>query len=392
MDRVPDTPRSEDAADARAGRGSQRRPGRVGAVAGIGIYVHWTFLLLVAWIMVSHLLQGHGVQAGIAGVAFIGMLFACVLLHELGHALVGKHYGIRTRDITLYPIGGVARLERIPERPAEELLVALAGPAVNVAIAAVAAVVVVATDSAFLPSHSGWMGAGLASTLFIVNISLAVFNLIPAFPMDGGRVLRAVLAMRMDYVRATQIAATAGQVIAVGFGILGVFYNWFLLFIALFVYIGAQQESHSVQTRSILAGVPVRAAMVKRFQALRTGDALELAIAELLAGTQQDFPVVENGDVVGFLPRRKLLEALSEGRQSERVGDVMLDRVIRVRDDEMIGDALDRIQQSDCDSAPVFRRDQLVGMLTLENVGEWMMVQASLRGANGRRPDSPGRP
>src|SRR5512142_2192383 len=188
---------------------------------GIDIYMHVTFLLIVLWVAFSYWVEFHNWNAVLGGIVFILLLFACVVLHEYGHALTARRFGVRTRDITLYPIGGVARLERTPEKPVEELWVAIAGPAVTLAIAIALFLVLAATGS--LPTlQSLTLASGsLIMRLFAVNVLLFVFNLLPAFPMDGGRVLRALLAMRMDYVRATQIAAGVGQAMAFIFGFVG---------------------------------------------------------------------------------------------------------------------------------------------------------------------------
>jgi Zn-dependent protease/CBS domain-containing protein len=354
-----------------------KRPGRLATIAGIDIYIHWSFVLLIAWIFMSHLMQGHGLGAGLEGAGFILAIFGCVLLHELGHALTAKRFGVRTRDITLYPIGGVARLERIPEKPSEELLVAIAGPAVNVVIAAVLFLWLSATGALPAAEDVHLVGGPFLAKLMAINIVLAVFNLIPAFPMDGGRVLRALLATRLEYVRATQYAATTGQVIAVLLGLIGLFGNWFLLFIAFFVFVGARGEAHSVQTRSVLAGVPVRAAMITRFTTLEASDTVERAVAELLSGSQQDFPVLERGRLIGVLPRDRLVRALAEGAQDASVGSITVHDCGVVDEREMLDAALARMQEAECRTLPVLRGDEIRGVLTIENIGEWLMVQSA---------------
>ena len=219
---------------------------RIGRIAGIEVYLHATFLLLLAWEALRHF-RAHGDPAeAVGGVVFVLVLFGIVVLHELGHALAARRYGIRTRDITLLPIGGVARLERVPGDPGQELVVALAGPAVNVVLAAA---LYIAMALGRGPSPFGealGVGGGFLDRLFWVNVSLALFNLLPAFPMDGGRVLRAALALRLDHVRATRVAASVGQGMAILFGILGLVYDPFLIFIALFVWLGAAEEAAKV--------------------------------------------------------------------------------------------------------------------------------------------------
>jgi len=224
---------------------------RIGRIAGIDVYVHATFLLLLAWVAVSHYLENQRLADAAYGLFFIITLFGIVVLHELGHALTARRFGIRTRDITLLPIGGLARLERMPEDPKQELLVALAGPAVNVVLAGVLIAILACTSGLATLNDVKLVGGSFLANLVVVNIALAVFNMLPAFPMDGGRVLRAFLAMRMDYVRATQVAANIGQALALMLGFIGLTSNNpLLIFIALFVWMGAAQEASMVQMKA----------------------------------------------------------------------------------------------------------------------------------------------
>jgi len=350
----------------------------LGEVAGIGVYIHATFLLIIVWVVLSHWMQGHGLATAIIGVVFVLAIFGCVLLHELGHALTAKKYGIRTRDITLLPIGGVARLERMPDDPKQELWVALAGPAVNVVISAVLYAWLRLTNGFEPLSQLGVASGSFAERLMMVNVFLVLFNMIPAFPMDGGRVLRAILAMRMDYTRATQIAATLGQGIAFLFGFIGLFTNPFLLFIAFFVWIGAAQEASITQIKSALGGIPVSRAMITDFRTLSANDSLARAIELILSGSQQDFPVVDDGRVVGMLTQVDLLVALAQHGQGAPVTEVMRRDFQVVDSSEMLEMVFIRLQTSECRTLPVTRNGQLVGILTMDNIGEFIRIQSAL--------------
>jgi Zn-dependent protease len=354
---------------------------KLGTVAGIGLYVHATFFLLVAWVGVTYWLAG-GSAAALSGIAFILALFTCVVLHELGHALTARRYGIRTRDITLLPIGGVSRLERIPDDPRQEVWVSLAGPAVNVVIAAALYAWLLLSQTLRPFSTLTMAGGPFLERLLLVNVSLAVFNLLPAFPMDGGRVLRALLAMRMDYVRATQISAQVGQAMALVFGLFGLFTNPFLVFIAFFVWIGAAQEASMVQMRTALSGIPVSRAMLTEFQTVASDDPAQRVLELVLAGSQQDFPVIDGGRLAGVLLRSDVLKALAQRGSEWRVRDIMRREFEVVDGADMLDTAFARLQSCNCHTLPVTNRGVLVGLLTMENVGEFLRIQSAL----GRSP------
>ena len=362
---------------------------KIAEVAGIGVYMHATFLLLIGFIVLSHWLQGNTIEGTLMGVLFILALFLCVLLHEFGHALSARRFGIKTRDITLLPIGGLARLERMPDKPVQELWVALAGPAVNVVISAALFLWLFATESLEALDTLGVSEGSFLERLMVVNLFLVVFNLIPAFPMDGGRVLRALLAMRMEYTKATQVAATLGQGIALVFGFIGFFTNPMLLFIAFFVWIGAAQESSMVQMKSSLSGIPVRSAMLTDFKTLRAENPLAKAIELILAGSQTDFPVLSGNRVVGILTKGDLLLALARQGQSGLVGDIMQREIETLDAQEMLEGAFLRLQQCPCHTAPVVDHGQLVGILTMDNVGELVAIQAALAGRLGLSRKNP---
>jgi Zn-dependent protease/predicted transcriptional regulator len=354
---------------------------KLGTFAGIDVYVYATFLILVAWLVLLEWSQGHRGGAILSGVLFILALFACVILHEFGHALTARRFGIPTRDITLLPIGGISRMERIPDDPRQELWVALAGPAVSVAIAAALFAFLLATGvPAPLKRIATWAGASFVEQLMFANIVLAIFNLLPAFPMDGGRIFRAALARYMDYSRATQVAANVGQGMAFLFGALGLFTNPFLLFIAFFVWIGAAQESAAVQMKAALVGIPVGDVTVTEFSSLSPSDPLTRPVEIMLHGTQQDFPVLENDRLVGILPRKDLLDGLSRGGPNVLVSAVMRQDYSIISGREMLQAALDKLQNSDCRVLPVVDRGKLLGLFTLENLGEFLSVRSALTG------------
>ena len=363
---------------------------RIGRVAGIPIFMHWTFLILIAWVILEQWLAGHDLVTALEGVGFVLALFGCVVLHELGHALTARRFGVVTSDITLLPIGGVARLQRIPEQPSQELLIALAGPAVNLVIVALLWTLGVRPPGNVAdPNHL--INARFWPRILEVNLVLFLFNLLPAFPMDGGRVLRALLAMRMDYARATRAAASIGQMMAIGFGLLGLTGgNPLLLLIALFVWIGAESEAVQVEERVMLKGVTVRAAMLTDYRTLTPFDTLGHAADLLLAGEQHDFPVVgADGRIVGILTRSDLLGGLAKTGREARVADVARTEVGSVDAAAPLGPAVTRLRTDEGPCLQVLEHGRLVGLLTLENVSELLMIRAALTSAPGNGSGTP---
>jgi Zn-dependent protease len=359
---------------------------RIGRVAGIDLYLHATFLILVGYAAYTgYRHRGLWADAG-WGVAFIGAFFGIVVLHELGHCLAARRFGIGTHDITLLPIGGLARLERTPEKPGQELVIALAGPAVNVAIGVILYALLRAPQPGPWVADIRLVGGDLLVNLFRANALMAVFNLIPAFPMDGGRVLRALLALRMGFARATAAAATVGQALAWGAGSIAIFsHNWWLLIIAVFVVLGAEAEADFVKTKSALASSRVEDIMIREFRALTVQDPLAEAVKHSLGGFQQDFPVLADGRVVGVLTRRRLLAGLSSAGDRAPVGDFMLGDFRTAFAWESTGEAFQRLHDCDCHAMPVLHDGRLVGVLTADNLGEYVMIQAALRGGASPR-------
>ncbi|MFQ3591582.1 MAG: site-2 protease family protein [Gemmataceae bacterium] len=350
----------------------------IARIAGIEVRIHVTFFILVAWIGVAHYLQG-GPAAAVSGIVFILALFLCVLLHEFGHALAARLYGIPTPDITLLPIGGVARLQRMPDQPMQEIVVALAGPAVNVVIAAVLFLVLDRwgdlSEIKQITSHE----VGLLPKLAAVNVWLVLFNLLPAFPMDGGRVLRAVLAMFMNYATATQTAAGIGQAMAFLFGLLGLLGgNPMLLFIALFVYLAASQESSSAQMKELARGLLVRDAMRTHLTVVQQQADLHEAIQSLLQTGQHEFPVIDSrGTLVGILTRDDVIAGYRNRGADTPVTEVMHHNVPTITADAPLERAMQLMQECACPGlAVVDRFGRIVGLVSPEMVGELLMIRS----------------
>lgn len=355
----------------------------IGRIAGTEIKVHLTFVLFLGWWALSGYREG-GPSGAITAALLLLALFACILLHEFGHILMARRFGVRTPDVILLPIGGVARLERIPDEPRQELLIALAGPAVTLLIAVGFWCVLLLSAQEFT---LGPLRAGEPFLVVVmkVNVYLLLFNLIPAFPMDGGRVLRALLASRMGLVRGTRIAATLGQALAMVGGLYGITtQQLFLVLIAFFVFLGATAEAEAVETRAAGDGLQVSQMMVTNFRTLPVYATLAEAVDLLLSGEQREFPVVDNnGRLEGILTRDDLIRGLSKGGPGARVSEAMTPGVPVVQPTLAFRDALERLRSSRLPALPVVDpAGTLVGLLTSDNIADLLMVQRA--GPDGR--------
>ena len=351
----------------------------IGRIAGTAIRVHVTFLLFLSWIFVASWVAG-GPETAWQALAFLLLLFACVVAHEFGHIFTARAFGVSTPDVVLLPIGGVARLERIPEEPWEEFLVAIAGPLVNVAIAAALVLTAGAHVSLSALYAVESPSTSMVDRLAAVNLFLAAFNMIPAFPMDGGRVLRALLAARMGYVRATEIAAFIGQGVAFALGFIGLFYNPLLIFIAIFVYLAASSEAHLVAIRAMSRGVPVSTAMMTQFATLTPQAHVDEAVQTLLRTSQAEFPVVdEAGKPVGLLGRNDLIRALKQLGPDARVADAMTTTVPTIAQRRCLEEAFRMLQEKSAPAVAVIDgTGRLVGLVTSETIGEMLMLHEAL--------------
>jgi Zn-dependent protease len=344
----------------------------VGRIAGTAIRIHITFLLFLLWIAASDYRSG-GFEAAKSSVLFVLLVFACVVAHEFGHILTARNFGVKTPEVTLLPIGGVANMERIPEEPWQELLVAIAGPMVNVVIAGVLFVAggfsVVDLQSVDLEK------ATMIQSLALINISLVVFNLIPAFPMDGGRVLRALLAMRLGPQRATEIAAKLGQFFAFLFVAAGLFLNPMLVLIGMFIYIAAVSERQANALRWFAQGLTVAEGMERLVRSFSANALLSEAVEALLASSQRAFPVIdEMQKPVGLLDRDDLVLGLKEKGSDAPVSSVMRRPAVTNVTVSLNDAVMDMNRQGLRSQIVVDGSGRFAGMLTIENVAEMMMI------------------
>ena len=346
-------------------------------VAGTAVRIHLTFFLLLAWIAAIHWARG-GAPEAVDGVLFIVALFVCVVLHEFGHVFAARRYGIRTSDVTLLPIGGVASLERMPEKPSQEIVVALAGPAVNIVIALVLIFVLGAQFDLSQMAQLEQAQTSLIGRIAAANVTLCVFNLIPAFPMDGGRV-RALLAIGMGYTRATRVAASIGQGLAVLFAFIGLFGNPLLVLVAVFIFLAASGEAGYVQARDYTRGYLASHAMITAYQSLNPASTADDAAALLLRTTQQEFPVVDGaGALRGVVMREDLIKALQEKGGAAPVLEFMTRDVPTVPENACLDNIFELLRSRGQRIVGVVDPQQrLVGYITAENLAELVMIQST---------------
>ena len=345
----------------------------IGRIAGTAIRLHFTFLLFLVWIGVADYLAS-GPAAAIASVVFILLVFLCVTLHEFGHIAMGRRFGVQTPEVILSPIGGIANMERMPEEPSQELLVAIAGPLVNVAIALV--LMLGFGIGIERLTTMDFESATLAERLLLVNVTLVLFNLVPAFPMDGGRVLRALLAMRMGAAPATALAARIGQGFAFLFILLGLFYNPILMLVGIFIYFAAAAEEQTAAFKGFASGLRVADAMEPSPVTFNQGSPLSAAIDMLLKTPQRDFPVLDQSSrVIGLLDREAMLTGLRDHGADAAISKVMRETEA-LRGDLSLTDAYAQMRGRNAKAAVVTdARGSVTGVLTLENIGEMMMVE-----------------
>ena len=351
----------------------------LGKILGIRMSIHWTFWILIIWIVVSNANQGQGQSEIIWYLLFVFAVFGCVVLHEFGHALAARRYGIQTESITILPIGGLASLERIPEAPKQELVVAAAGPMVNVVIAFLLWIFLSQTGNFLIDPETltAINSENFLFALFGVNIVLVVFNLIPAFPMDGGRMLRALLSFKMSRLKATEWAVSIGKFFAILFVFWGFSNNPFLIFIALFIVIAASGELHQVRSKSLLKGHVVKDILHQDFHLLNGGQAISDAVKLLLDVQDHHFLITENKEVVGTLSKTAIIQGLTKHGENIPVRQVMQKNILWLKPDMPIVEAQEAMLKKGISVAPVRVENRLIGILEMENLNEFLLVQAA---------------
>lgn len=357
-------------------------------LAGIDLKLHVTFPLALVFGAVQWS-NGHGLAGAVFGALLVLALFACVALHELGHALAARGVGVGVREVVLLPIGGVALLSKMPRRPLHELWIAVAGPLVNVAIAAVLGVGLAASghlgaDSLTLRGDSLSLDHFLR-WLFAANVGLVIFNLVPAFPMDGGRILRALLAMRLGYARATQLAAATGQVLALAMGIFGLVRgDLMLVVVAVFVFFGAAGERAVEESRGLLSTLRLRDAYNRHALTLAPWDRLGTAAGYILTSYQPDFAVIERGELVGVVTREEIVAGLAAGSVVTPVAAVMRDVAVRLDPELSLAETRERLEERDARLGAVYDGHRFLGLVSVDDITEALLVSASMQVAEQR--------
>jgi len=353
---------------------------KLGRLWGVDVYLHYTFLVFLVLVGLDSRIQTGRWASALPGVSMFLGVFLCVLLHEYGHAMAARRYGVVTRDITLLPMGGVARLDRIPEAPLQQLVIAVSGPLVNVVIAAGLGLGLHLSDE--MPGSLRELeSAGFFQRLLLINAGLVAFNLLPAFPMDGGRVLRALLALWIDPVRATRISASVGRAMAILFiGAAFLASSPMLGMIGVFVWMEARGEAISMEMRAAIGDATVRRVMLRRFRVVAPEDPLSKVAGWLIEDSQAEFPVVSReGEIVGVVTRTELFEGLRQGGESIPVEKVVRRDAVVLDPGVGLETAMVRLEESGLPAALVVEEDRLVGMLTSENAAEFLAVQKALR-------------
>lgn len=355
----------------------------LGKIFGIRVKVHWTFFLLIAWVVLVGYTEGDDSLTILLTSLYVLSIFVCIVFHELGHALMARRFDVPTKKITLLPIGGVASLQRIPENPKQELLVAIAGPLVNIAIAIIIFPFLGPLESyipkegasqalASISAHNFWFA------LFSINLLLVLFNLIPAFPMDGGRMLRAGLAMNMSRPKATHIATSIGQFLAVVFFFAGLFLNPFLLLIGVFVFFGARGEDMMVQQYEVLRDHYAEEAMITDLHTFEQDADLKSVMKHIISTGDDAFLVVDSGETKGWITREQLIQEIREHHENKRLEEIIHNHYITIQPKEKLSKVMEIMKSNQQNIYPVMKENQLMGILSPASLRRFIAVQSAL--------------
>lgn len=350
---------------------------KIMTIRGINISIHWTFLFLVGWIVLVNARLGNTVPELAWSLLFLAALFACITLHELGHALMASRYGIKAKNVVLLPVGGIASIEKFPSNPKQELMISSAGPAVSFLIALVLLPFIgdYRPIWEFKADVSITHGHDFLYNLHIANVTLAVFNLIPAFPLDGGRILRALLGFKINYVRATTIAAYVGKVIAIAFIVLGIiFTNFFLPVIGIFILFSAGMEEYYLRLKSLVQGMKLREVLMYDYNSIQSNTPVKDAASVLMNNHSKYFVVMEGAQPIGAINRIEIIKAIAEKNYDELVGNLMHQELVYLDADQPVDSVLEKLAENDERVFPVMEADQFVGVINFSHIIEYLLI------------------
>lgn len=346
---------------------------QIGKLFGIPIRVHITFFLLLIFIgFYGSRLEG--ARSGLFGILSVILIFLCVIIHELFHSLVARSYGVKVIDIVLLPIGGVSEMEELPQKPKQEISVALAGPATSIILALIFYFAFAFLTPGMKSLKISIFQGNLLLNLFFINLILAIFNLLPAFPMDGGRVLRGLLGLRMDFLKATRIAVGIGEVFAIFLFFFGLFFNPWLALIAIFIYLGAEGEKKATELKVAIADVPVKVAMLTDVEAITPDVTLGTVLEKICHGLQQDFPIIQGNKVLGILSREKIFSALHNYPKDTKIREIMSQKFLSTTEDAALSEAFKQMTSEKLSVLPVMKGEVLKGLISLEQIGKYHML------------------
>jgi Zn-dependent protease/predicted transcriptional regulator len=346
------------------------------SIRGIKINIHWTFLLLFVWVLLINANAGNNVEQMSWSILFLLAVFACITLHELGHALTAARFGIKAKEIMLLPIGGIASIEKFPENPRQELAISIAGPLVNLVIAGILWLFIPNLSLVEYDQHISIMhGHDFLYNLRIVNIALAVFNLIPAFPMDGGRILRALLGFKLNYIQATTIAATIGKIIAVLLIVLGiVLINPFLPLIGIFIIFSAGAEEYYLRLKSLVKGIKLNEVLMYDYNSLQAGMTVQEAGNILNSNHSKYFILMGGVNPIGTINRMEIVKALAEMNYNEPVKNLVKEKLEYLNGDKEIDTVLEKLARNDEHIYPVMDNSHFIGVVNLNHIMEYLLL------------------